>query len=96
MLVLQGAKRSSGNYQGYDYDNWVLQCIETTPENAFCGCTVETLKVPVTKFTEVFQGFCNTPDDLRELIGSGLIPSYNKNGKVSRIEVVDYKGKGVY
>lgn len=96
MLILQGAKRSTGNYQGYDYDNWVLQCTETTPENAFCGYTVETVKVPVAKFDEVFSGFLTAPDELREILGSGIIPSYNKNGKVSRIEVVDSKGKGVY
>lgn len=94
---VQGVTRSTGEYQGYPYDNYVLQCIRIDSSNVLCGRRVETLKCKVEWFPEIFNGILKSPEEFTQLIGMYVHPTFTKGGKICRIDLVDSPdGKGVY
>ena len=96
MLIVKGVKRSTGNYQGFDYDNYVLQCLQTDPDSQNVkGMTVETVKCKVAWFKQIFAGILDEPSQFELLFDQAIVPSYDKSGKVTKIDIVEV-GKGVY
>lgn len=105
MLIVRGVKHAYGKYQGYDYDNYVLECEQTEPEQEshyqdintvqICGSRVETVKVKAVDFRQAFSGIADTPDELQLLLGCAINPLYGKGSRVTRIEIIEQR-KGVY
>ena len=94
---VQGVTRSSGEYQGYPFDNYVLHCVRVDSSNVLCGLRVETLKCKVEWFGAIFDRILKTPEEFPQLLGMYVHPTYTKGGKVSKIDLVDQPdGKGVY
>lgn len=105
MLIVRGVKHAYGLYQGYNYDNFVLECEETEPEKEthyqdsntvqICGSRVETVKVKAADFATAFHGIANNPEELELLLGCAINPLYGKGSRVTRIEIIEPR-KGVY
>ena len=93
MLTLIGVQRKTGNYQGNDYDNFNLHCINDAPLNpTICGDVCEVVKLKAGRVKDAFDGLVANDNDWRGLIGSRIRVSYDRYGNAEHIEIVEGKG----
>lgn len=83
-------KHSKGNYQGADYDNIVFQVFsDDAPKGLLCGQPVEDIKVKSDTVIDCF-GKSIKSIDWESMVGSEVLPTYNKFGQVTAIAVSGY------
>lgn len=72
-MVVLGIRHSSGTFDGYNYDNYMLHCVcdVDTSDTSVEGQLTEILKVPKSMF-----------DNLSISVGDTVNPAYNKFGKL--------------
>lgn len=93
MLRLIGVVRKSGTYEGNDYDNVMLHCINDNPSKPMiCGDACEIIKVKARMVREVFGGLISTDHDWSELIGSSLDVFYDRYGNAQKVTILDGEG----
>lgn len=87
-MKIVGFSFSKGTYEGYDYDNIIMHCLDT----GGIGSVVSTVKIKKEDFNVVFGDFiagnydldAEAPldrDVMRELIGCTCRVLYDKRGK---------------
>lgn len=92
MLKIVGVQRKTGKYEGYDYDNINLHCVEDNPtsDSVICGSIcVKPIKIKVQTVREVFDGLVTGDDDWKALLGARIRVYCDTYGKVQRVEVVE-------
>ena len=86
-MLIVSVSRSKGNYQGSDYDNINFQCFcDVAPKSLLAGQAVETVKVKTDVVIDCF-GKSVSSIDWNSLVGSEILPTYNKFGQVSAISI---------
>ncbi len=84
-VIVLGVKQSTGNYQGIDYDNMVLQGVSMNTTGT--GMQLDPVKFAVKRIPEV-MGKSMTPNDWAALEGKEIRVYYGKNNKVDEIEIL--------
>lgn len=80
-MVILSISRSKGNYQGADYDNIVFQCFsDYASKSLLAGTPVESLKIKSDTVVDCL-GKSLSSIDWEGLIGSEILPQYNKFGQ---------------
>lgn len=81
---------STGNYEGYDYDNINMHCIDYERSDMIAGSAVQIIKIKRLDFYDVFIDFIesrygsNVPEEsviCSDLIGSRCKVLYARGGK---------------
>lgn len=89
-MKIIGFTRSVGTYEGYDYDNYCMHCIDSARSDMIAGDGVTVVKIKVSEFWGVFEDFVDSvfggdiPDDadiMRELVGKNCKVLYDRRGK---------------
>lgn len=95
MLKVVGVQRKTGVYEGNNYDNLVLHCLndETKPP-CIAGAACEIVKVKFAEVGQVFGGLIKTDQDFRSLIGMAITPFYDRYGRVLRADISEYIERG--
>ena len=92
-LKIIGFSRKFGKYEGYDYDNINMHCMNTAIEGMIAGNPVEIIKIRVSEVCEVFDGLVQNDNDLRTLIGAECRVFYGRGGKyAASVEILDREG----
>ena len=60
MKKIVGFARRTGTYEGYDYDNINMHCIDETMDGMIAGNPVEIVKIKVSEVKEVFALFIHS------------------------------------
>lgn len=90
VYTVRGLKKSSGQYEGYDYDNILMHCDCSDDGKMLVGEPVEVVKVKAA----VFNTVCNRNKmDMRDLIGCQIRVFYDKYGKAEDFDVVAFPSK---
>lgn len=92
MYKIIGFARRTGNYEGYDYDNINMHCVNLETEGMIGGNPVEIIKIKVSTVKDVFDGLVQNDNDLRSLIGSTCRVMFKRGGKYA--EIVEIKDQG--
>ena len=79
-----GVGRSSGEYEGYKYDNYVLHCVEPGPKG-WIGERTFVAKVPERVFTADVMSLVDGNVD--KLIGVPVDLIYNRFGKIVGVKI---------
>lgn len=78
---------SKGNYQGNDYDNIKFQCFDDMqPKGLLAGQSVYTVKVKSDVVVDCF-GKSIKSIDWERVVGSEIIPTYNRYGQPTAISI---------
>lgn len=95
MLTIKGVQRVSGIYEGRDYDNLNLHCLNDHPSREMLnGSACEIIKVKWCDLNAVFNGFVNNQADVSGLVGLAITPFYDRNGRAVRIDFDNNKEGG--
>lgn len=94
-MKVVGIKRKQGEYQGIQYDNFMIYC--TCKDNScIAGVVTDVIKVKAFDVSEVFEEElvkrdldCPDNDFWASLVGSSIRVSYDKYGKCSCVGVID-------
>ena len=90
MLYVKGVQRQTGNYEGKQYDNILLHCLNDNPANpTICGAACETIKIKTQLVSEVFGGLVNNDNDLRALMDQPIIAFYDRFSRVQKVDLID-------
>lgn len=90
MISLIGVQRKSGTYEGHEYDNVILHCLNDNPNvPTICGEACEVVKVKARQVRDVFGGLVTNDSEWRELIGKHLSISYDRYANPQKIEIID-------
>lgn len=92
MLKVIGVTRKSGVYEGNNYDNFTLQCVEEEPVSTsgfVVGSTVSTVKIKASTLRDVFDGLVATPADWGLVIGQYIRVFCDQYGRPVKIEIVE-------
>lgn len=90
VYTVRGLKRSSGNYEGYDYDNILLHCLCPDDGKMLAGEPVEIVKLKVAFFNEA----CNRNKlGMDDLIGCQIRVIYGKFSKAEDFDIVAFPDK---
>ena len=90
MLNVVGVMEKKGNYQGVDYHNVMIHCINDNPATNCFGQTTETLKIKFALVKEVF-GKAMSSADWQNLIGEAIKVTYNRFGNVDEVRIIESK-----
>lgn len=89
-MTVISVKRSSGEYEGNKYDNYMLYAMnpETTNPKVLAGCEVEQIKIKADAFPLILGralGALGDPKltDVKDIIGLYISPVYGKFGVVT-------------
>lgn len=78
---------SKGNYQGNDYDNIKFQCFDDMqPKGLLAGMSVYTVKVKSDVVVDCF-GKSIKSIDWEKVVGSEIIPTYDRYGQPTAISI---------
>lgn len=93
-MKIVGFSFSKGNYEGYDYDNIIMHCLDTGD----IGSVVTTVKIKSADFYDVFVDFVTKYGDkippvrdiMHDLIGCTCRVLYDKRGKYAAdVRIID-------
>ena len=84
-MKVVGVGRSSGDYEGYKYDNFVLHCTEVPDDRTFTGLRCVMVKVKASVFLEQVMPLVD--GDVSRLLGLTISVSYDRFGKVQRVDI---------
>lgn len=90
MLNVVGVQEKIGNYQGVDYHNVMIHCINDYPLVNCFGQTTETIKVKFALVKEVF-GKPMSSADWQNLVGKAIKVTYNRFGNVDEVRIIESK-----
>ena len=76
MFQVVGFERSTGEYEGKQYDNFKVYCLNTDSFDGLTGNRVEVFKIKSSLFSSNFK------------IGDVVYPTYNKYGQVTGINLI--------
>lgn len=86
-MIIQGVRRNKGNYEGYDYDNYLIFVKSGKNDNIpsdVIGDLVDIYKVKAAVFYSVFGV---TDKDAGTVRGLDILPVYNRYGKVESVQI---------
>ena len=93
MLTVIGVQRKSGTYEGNQYDNFMMHCVNDAPSvPTIAGSVCEIVKIKALNLRAVFDGLISSDADWRALIGSKVRVHYDRYGNPEQIEVLDGGG----
>lgn len=94
MLKVIGVTRKSGVYEGNNFDNFTLQCVEDAPVTSgfVAGATVSTVKIKASTLRDVFDGLVSAPADWDLVIGQNIRVFCDQYGRPVKIEIIDREG----
>ena len=88
MLTVIGVLRKSGTYEGHQYDNFMMHCINDCPSDAMiAGSVCEIVKVKAQNLQVVFNGLIRSDSDWRDLVGQKVRVYYDRNGNPQEIQL---------
>lgn len=88
MLTVIGVLRKSGTYEGHQYDNFMMHCVNDSPSDAMiAGSACEIVKIKAQNLQGVFSGAVRSDSDWRDLIGSKVRVFYDRNGNPMEIQI---------
>lgn len=94
MLTVKGVQRKTGKFEGNNYDNYYLHCLNDSPSKpAIAGSVCEVIKIKANQLVDVFSGQIRTDDDWRSLVGVKIRPFYDQYGTATLIQLVDNPAK---
>ena len=95
MLTVKGVQRVSGTFEGREYDNLNLHCLNDTPSREMInGSACEIIKVKWCDLLAVFNGLVKNQADVSSLVGLSITPFYDRNGRAVRIDFDNNKEGG--
>lgn len=90
MLTVKGVTRKTGVYEGNNYDNHYLHCLNDSPtDNTIAGEVCEVLKIKTANVAQVFNGAVKTDADWRGLVGMKIRAFYDRYRNVEQIVFVE-------
>ena len=90
MLKIVGVQRKSGEFQGKQYDNIMLHCLNDEPSTpTIAGDVCESIKLKASEISYSLGGLVKNDADYRALIGMGCVPFYDRYGRCIRCDIVD-------
>ena len=90
VYTVRGLKKSSGEYQGYEYDNIRLHCLCPDDGKMLAGEPVEIITVK----SVVFNAVCDRNKmGMDDLIGCQIRVFYDKFGKAEDFDIVAFPDK---
>ena len=93
MLIVKGVQRQTGTFEGKQYDNILLHCLNNAPANpTICGDTCETVKIKTQMVYDVTGGLIKTDSDFRALLDQPIMAYYDRFQRVQKIDILDQKG----
>lgn len=93
MLIVKGVQRQTGTFEGKQYDNILLHCLNNAPVNpTICGDVCETVKIKTQMVYDVTGGLIKTDSDFRALLDQGIMAYYDRFQRVQKIDILDTKG----
>lgn len=93
MLKVIGVARKYGTYEGREYDNFMMHCVNDSPSVAMIGGSAcEIVKIKAQNLRGVFGGLVTSDKDWRDLIGAIVRVHYDRYGNPEEIEIVEQKG----
>lgn len=90
MLKIMGVQRQTGEFQGKQYDNIMLHCLNDQPSRpTIAGDTCETIKLKTSEIPYSLGGYVKNDSDYRALIGMGCVPFFDRYGRCIKCDIVD-------
>lgn len=92
-LKVIGVLRKYGTYEGKEYDNFMMHCVNDAPSVAMIGGSAcEIVKIKAQNLRSVFGGVISSDADWRDLIGSKVRVHYDRYGNPEEIEILEQGG----
>lgn len=89
-MKIVGVEHRSGNYKGFDYDNYIIHTFDESPFGAcIAGGLTDTYKVKARAVREVFGGEIEQESDFSNIIGRTAKIVCDKYGNPNRIELTE-------
>ena len=89
-MKIVGVEHRTGNYKGFDYDNYIIHTVDDAPFGAcVAGGLTDTYKVKAKSVREVFGGEIGQEEDFAKIIGRTANIFCDKYGNPQRIELND-------
>ena len=92
MLEVVGVQEVKGTYEGNDYHNVMLHCINENPQDTskkkHIGSVVDSIKIKFALVKEVFSKSMSSAD-WQNLIGKEIKVTYNRFGNVDEVRVIE-------
>ena len=89
-MKIVGVEHRTGNYKGFDYDNYIIHTVDDAPFGArIAGELTDTYKVKAKAVREVFGGEIEQEDDFAKIIGRTAKIFCDKYGNPFQIELND-------
>lgn len=82
-MKIMGVRESKGTYEGYDYYNFKLSCLEPIEPTRGYGHECVVVKVPHLVFADFLQRAAG--GDVNKLLGLEVDVIYDRYGKVTRL-----------
>lgn len=95
-MKIVGVEHRTGNYKGFDYDNYIIHTVDESPFGAcIAGGLTDTYKVKANTVRQVFGGVIQQEKDFENIIGRYARIMCDKYGKPRQIRVSDSES-GLY
>lgn len=85
-MKVMGVKESKGTYEGYDYYNFKLHCLEPIEPTKGQGHECVVVKVPHLVFSDFVQRAAG--GNISKVLGLEVDVIYDRYGKVTRVSAV--------
>ena len=90
MLTVVGVQRKTGTFEGNDYDNIMIHCLNDAPSKpTLCGGVCEIVKVKTHNVISVLGGLVKTDSDWRDLLGCKIRVFYDRYGTAEQITLAE-------
>lgn len=90
MLTVKGVSRKAGSFEGNDYDNFYVHCLNDAPSKpTIAGDACEVLKIKANRLQDVLGGLVKSDADWRDLIDSKIRVFYDRYGNAEQITLVE-------
>lgn len=89
-MKIVGVEHRTGNYKGFDYDNYIIHTVDEAPFGAcIAGGLTDTYKVKAKAVREVFGGEIEQEKDFAKIIGRTAKILCDKYGNPLQVELID-------
>lgn len=90
-MKIVGIEHRTGNYKGFDYDNYIIHTVNETPFGGSCiaGGLTDTYKVKARAVADVFGGRVKTESDFKSIVNCSVDILCDKFGNPVKIVFVD-------
>lgn len=90
-MKIVGIEHRTGNYKGFDYDNYIIHTVNDTPFGGSCiaGGITDTYKVKARAVADVFSGRIKAESDFKSIVGCSADILCDKYGNPVKVNILE-------